>query len=161
MIDEPLDFRRGFESGMGAELEGSLPSRDSTSPLIFILSARRALKTCDFLRSPPSVLKDTSAVLRSNDSPSASARTGGLPTQYVIIWPFPFTAILPRRRKGKSGACSFKSRAEASLHWIPSLVERPSIRAAVFMVSPNNPYRGLRDPMTLLTTGPEWNPTRI
>jgi hypothetical protein len=41
------------------------------------------------------------------------------------------------------------------------LAERRSMRDAVLTVSPNKPYLGLSDPITLLTTCPEWKPTRM
>ena len=96
-----------------------------------------------------------------SELPSSSLPRVGSPTQNVIMLPFPLTATLPRLRMGRSGACSFNSRADTSEQWTWPLTDKLSMRDAVFIVSPKSPYLGFNDPITLLTTEPEWKPTRM
>ena len=135
-------LERDFQN-VGAESAGSFFKADWREPSIFTLVG--GLFRTFFPSASDGSLNPTAGL-------SESSLSIEFPTQYVVMCPFPFTATFPLLLRGNLGACSFRSFADTSEHWILPLMERCSIRDAVFIVSPNNPYRGLRDPMTLLTT---------
>ena len=76
-------------------------------------------------------------------------------TQNVLISPLPLTSIFPRGEMLISGYCASRSPAARAEQWMRFSFELLSIRLAVFTVSPNRQYLGLRDPTTLATTAPE------
>merc|ERR1719364_438721 len=84
-----------------------------------------------------------------------------LRSQKVCISPLPLMFCTPRDSILAHGACDRMRSAAAPDMWMRLRSLELSMRDAVFTVSPNRQYRGLRLPTTLATTGPLWKPTRM
>lgn len=89
-----------------------------------------------------------------------SSRVASSRTKKVSIGPFPLTSIFPRAYKNRPPPSFLRILADSLEQCIIPGSECDSILDAVLTVSPNKQYRGLLEPTTLATTGPEWNPTR-